>query len=431
LFLACLHVFVVNSGPVWNLLFNLSVDKPEPYMLHYNVWQGGLAIFVAFFIGFTQFLKYRKTDFGKFIKNISISFIISVCLTLIGFFVMDFSKQYDLPGRIIDDIQPAIFVLLLFASIYAIVGNVDYLIRFSKGKLNVSGASIAHIGFGMILLGALISNSQSEKLSNNKSGKFDLAALSDDFKNDEDAQITIGDTVDINGYFVRFKKRYQKDINVYYEMDYFEKIKEGDSYRVGDSLFTLHPFVQLNEQFGNAAEPSTKHYLLHDIFTFIKYPNPSMFEGQNNGYMPFERFEMNVGDTIRFGEGYLYAKDLIIKPYNEDVAGAAVVELLDFKRNSKKSINLIFTIVNDTNLIPAPAEMPNGENFKLGLTGIQRADTTRNKPAKLAVDISEREFVVVQAKTFPLINILWLGIVIMFLGTLMSVVHRFRNVIKH
>lgn len=426
LFLACLQIFKDNSFPVWNKLFNDDAAKPEELLTYYNVYQGSFAVFVAIFVGFTQFLKYKKTDVKVFLKNILLSVLVSAGLTALSFIVISFSTDEFTSG------EKIVYPALLFASIYAIVGNLDYWIRFLKGKLNYAGASIAHIGFGMVLLGALISNSQGEKLSNNKGNKFNLEELSENFKNDEDVQLTLGDTTDINEYFVVFNKRYQEGGNVYYDMDYFNKVNNEDgSVKVGEKAFSLNPFVQLNEQFGNAAEPATKHYVWHDVFTYIKYPNPSSFEGQNNGYMPYEQYEVNIGDTVFTQVGYIYAKQALVKPYREDQAGFATVELLDYDKKKLQSLNLIFTIAGDTALIPAPAEIPKGLDYKLGLNAFSpprySEDSVLLQPGRLALDIAEKEFVVMQAKTFPLINVLWLGIIIMFIGTIMASFYRLRR----
>ncbi len=431
LFLACIQIFWDNSFPVWNKLFNQNNAKPDPFLLHYNVWQGAFAVFVCFFIGFTQFLKYKKTSFKKFLSQISISLSVSIFITVLCLYVFDFKKNYDLPTKMIDDFEPIVYVALLFTSIYAVIGNIDYYLRLMKGKLNVAGSSIAHIGFGLILFGALISNSQSKKLTNNMKGKFDLASLSEDFKNDADAQITMGDTVDVNEYFITLNKRWQEGINIYYEMDYFEKVNTADGYRPGKKMFTLNPFVQLNEQFGNAAEPSTKHYWSYDVFSFIKYPNPSMFEGQNNGYMPYEQFEMDIGDTVITGVGRVIAKDFELHPYMEnDKAGRAVFSITDFKDEVTEDVQLVFMIQGDSVLVPAPAEKLRNFNAKVRMPAVSPAvygeDSVLIQPAKVSFDLAEKEYVVVQAKTFPLINLLWLGIVIMLIGSIMAAFNRIK-----
>src|SRR5690606_33888330 len=53
--------------------------------------------------------------------------------------------------------------------------------------------------------------------------------------------------------------------------------------------FTLYPMVQLNEQFGNVAEPGTQRFLTHDILTHIKYADMEptlLLDGySSDGYM--------------------------------------------------------------------------------------------------------------------------------------------------
>jgi len=46
---------------------------------------------------------------------------------------------------------------------------------------------------------------------------------------------------------------------------------------------------------------------------------------------------------------------------------------------------------------------------------------------KVGINVAEAEFVVMQAIIFPGINILWIGCVLMFLGTLMAVRQRVKR----
>ena len=55
-------------------------------------------------------------------------------------------------------------------SIYAIIANAAYIWLGMKGKLKLSGGSISHFGFGLVLLGILLSSSKKEILSHNTSG---------------------------------------------------------------------------------------------------------------------------------------------------------------------------------------------------------------------------------------------------------------------
>lgn len=435
LLIACGQIFYQNSYPVWNKLFNGNAAKKDNYLLFYNNWQGSFAIFVAFFVGFTQFLRYKNTPFKLVVKNVSFSLILSILITITLAFVYDFSQKELITNTLLDDVEPYIHIALLFASVYAVVGNLDYWLRFLKGKLNFAGASIAHIGFGLILFGALISNSQSKKLSHNKAGKFDLTSLSDTFKNDEDAQLTLGDTTFINEYFVLFESRTQDNTNVVYNMDYFEKIKDSNApkgYRAGKKLFSLKPFVQINEQFGNVAEPSTKHYLGHDVFTHIKYPNPSIFEGINNGFMPFENYSINLKDTVHVGGLQIVANSYNQFPYLEnDIAGNINFTISEIGGDKTRNFDAVFMVKGDTAFLPAPPEVINELDVKFGISGVSPpvydVDSNLISQAKFSIDVAEKEYVIMQAKTFPLINLLWIGCVLMLLGSVMAVFYRLKR----
>ena len=473
LFLACLQIFVDNSFPVWNRLFGTDIAGKENVLQHYNIRQGAFAVFVSLFVGFGQYLRYKGMPAKLFVKQIALSVLISAVLTAVCLLVFTFS------GIGFARLETIVYVSLLFTSIYAVVGNLDYFIRFLKGKLNYAGASIAHIGFGLILFGALISNSQSKKLSHNQGGSLDLASLSDTFKNNEDVQITLGDTNYMREYFVSFRSRRQEGINIYYEVDYFTPIpvsyKKGDvvsyagvtykakedytvsddsffanqeyweeiipvntakewkSHTPGEKEFTLEPFVQLNEKFGNVAEPSTKHFFGHDVFTHIKYPNPSIFENQNDGFMPYENFVAGIGDTIRTQHGMVVVDGNEQYPYAENTqAGVVNIRFLDYRnRMPERKQDLVYLIKADSTLKPPMPSVDEEYGIKVALMGISvpvyDEDSTLLQPAKISLDITGKEFIVMQAKTFPLINILWLGCILMLIGSVMAVFYRVKR----
>jgi cytochrome c-type biogenesis protein CcmF len=58
----------------------------------------------------------------------------------------------------------------IFAAVYGIVANAAYIWLGLKGKMKSAGASVAHVGFTMFLLGVLISSSKQETLSKNTTG---------------------------------------------------------------------------------------------------------------------------------------------------------------------------------------------------------------------------------------------------------------------
>jgi cytochrome c-type biogenesis protein CcmF len=229
IFLSALIIIFQTSLPVLNKLINRKYAPPDDIELQYNQIQ----IFVAFVIGMltavTQYLKYKETSkeyFGKriFIPTI-IAVIASLCISVFG------GVRYDEHGA---GFLFAIH-LAIFAAVYAIVANAAYLWIGLKGKLKSAGASIAHIGFGMVLLGVLISSSKKEVLSNNTTG---IAVFKKE-KGGEDPMENItlfkGQPTDMGKYMVTYVNDYlnSRDRKRYYQVEFQPKD--------GSEPFTLYP----------------------------------------------------------------------------------------------------------------------------------------------------------------------------------------------
>ncbi|MDZ7847331.1 MAG: hypothetical protein U5L96_11455 [Owenweeksia sp.] len=63
-----------------------------------------------------------------------------------------------------------------------------------RGRLNFSGSSIAHVGFALIMVGALISNAKKDVISNTN------VFLSEDLPSSENALLELKDTVQLGQY---------------------------------------------------------------------------------------------------------------------------------------------------------------------------------------------------------------------------------------
>ena len=57
----------------------------------------------------------------------------------------------------------------------------------------------------------------------------------------------------------------------------------------------------------------------------------------------------------------------------------------------------------------------------------QRVQTNPYLESRIKIDAMEREYLIMKAIIFPWINLLWLGIVIMMIGTVMAVVYRVKS----
>lgn len=410
LLIGAFQIIFSTSIPVINKIFSTKLAPPSKPIEHYNSWQVPIATLVALLIAFTQFLKYKSTNTKQFFKSIAISFVISLLITVAVSIGLEMDKPF--------------YIALLFTSLFATIANFQYFISGNKIKFIKGGASIAHVGMGLILLGALISTSKSEVISRNSSG-LDVSKLGKDFNNAENILLRIGDTLQMGKYHVTYKGKRQEGLNHYFDVDYFVKNNKNFDYQ-----FTLSPFVQTNPKMGNSAEPSTKHYWNKDVYTHVTYADLSDLtdkKGKEDEYKIKNTHHIATGDTVFTGNSIVVVEGLT-KELNKtgfnleenDIAVAAVIKVLDVKGEKSYAYPIFVVRGNSTFSIP----------FKLDALGLQFDFVSLNPDdGKLEIEIKEKEdknskFIVMKAIIFPYINILWIGCIVMALGTLMSVISR-------
>ena len=62
------------------------------------------------------------------------------------------------------------------------ITNTNYILSVLKGKIKVAGGSVAHIGFGLMLVGIILSMSKQEVISLNHDGTGPLTINLDDYE---------------------------------------------------------------------------------------------------------------------------------------------------------------------------------------------------------------------------------------------------------
>ncbi|HEX8314457.1 MAG TPA: cytochrome c biogenesis protein CcsA, partial [Flavisolibacter sp.] len=154
---ACVQIIATTSIPVFNAIFGTKVAPPTEPVQHYNKWQVPFAIVIALISGFAQFLKYKNTDPKKFFTSLMVSVVFAVLLTAITVYVTNVYSNF-------------MFVLLTFAGLFSIIANGKLLGEALKGKWKLAGSAVAHIGFGMLLVGALVAAATNKVMSVNNSG---------------------------------------------------------------------------------------------------------------------------------------------------------------------------------------------------------------------------------------------------------------------
>lgn len=422
--LSGLIITYFTSIPVINKLFNTEFAPPKVAV--YNSWMMPFAILIMILIGASQFLKYKRTDPKKLFKRISYSFLLSIlfglaCSIPLYFLTKTEAKNigtWDLVG----------YSALLVSGLFAVFANLDYYLMVLKGKVSKSGAAIAHIGFAMVLIGALISTSKKVTLAKNMADKK-LEALGKDFDDRESILLTQGDTLQMGPYLVSYRGKKREGINIYYTVDYY-KINKN---KKPEFEFTLIPRIQNNPRMGSSsAEPDTKHYLDRDIYTHITAADMNMdtTAKRKNAFGEAKNYVGHVGDTIFASNAFVIIdslrSNLTKTQYEKNDSLLEVTAVLKCKTTDEKIFYAYPKFIIKKNVVIPQEDVVDELGLKLVFWKINPDDGT------IEVTMSEKlsnnkDFIVMKAFVFPYINVLWLGCLIMAFGTGIAVIERIRK----
>lgn len=424
LILSSLIITYFTSVPVVNKLFGTDYAPPKPFV--YNAWMVPFVIVLMILIAAAQFLKYRKSDGKKFLKRIAYPFVLSllfgsVCAVplyfLNGFNNEDATQKWNLVS----------YGLLLVTSLFAVFANADYWLTILKGKISKSGAAIAHIGFAMLLLGALISTSKKIVLSKNTSERK-VSGLGSEFDEKKSILLTQGDTLPMGPYLVTYTGKKRVGINVYFSVDYLKLDKAGKP----EFDFTLVPHVQDNPRMGRAPEPATRHYLNRDVYTHVTMAdmNIDTARSSKNAFGTAKNYIGHVGDTIFASNAFVIIDSLrsnLTKAQYEKndslLEVTAVLKCID----TKSGVHYAYPkfIIKKSVVIPEE-DIVEALGLKLVFWKINPEDGTIEitMSEKLA---NNKDFIVMEAYVFPYINVLWLGCLVMAFGTVIAIFERIRK----
>ncbi|MGZ8539112.1 MAG: cytochrome c-type biogenesis CcmF C-terminal domain-containing protein, partial [Chitinophagaceae bacterium] len=412
-FLSAIVIISKTSLPVINKLFDIKLAAPEDEEMAYNQIQIFVAIIIGILTAVTQYLKYKSTDGKYFWKKIRIPTAIAIVLATL---ILVFGNiNYDKHGA---GYLGAIW-LAVACSVYAIVANAAYIWLGMKGKLKLSGGSISHVGFGLVLLGILISSSKKEILSHNTSGIAIDFGMESKEKTGENLTLIKGLPMKMGKFDVEYlgDSAHPKKQQWYYKIHFKS--------RTDDEEFTLSPnaFVNYKGNEGLMANPDSRHYWDHDVFTYISaLPNPE----KNQDTVSFKNNSVKIGDSIFYSKGFLVLEKIATKdnmPFEGfqpgDKATVASLKVHSFNKTSYTAEPLLISQKGNS------FAMPDTVMSESLIVRINRIGADGNS-ADIGVKESSAilEYVTLKAYKFPFINVLWLGIIITAIGIIISMVRR-------
>ncbi|HJU45614.1 MAG TPA: cytochrome c biogenesis protein CcsA, partial [Chitinophagaceae bacterium] len=414
LFLSALFIITATSLPVLNKLFNTRFALGDDVEFVYNRIQIFVAMVIGLLTAVAQYLKYKNTTRSYFLKKIAFStvvaLLISASISLFG------GIHYDKYGA---GYLAAIHVAV-FAAVYAVVANAGYIWTGLNGRLKAAGGSVAHIGFGLMLAGILISSSKKEVVSLNTTDinlPFDPKSKE---RPQENLTLIKGVPTDMGKYmatYVNSDSTERGGTVMFFKINFTKK----DS----SESFHLYPNLIRNTkgQEGFSNNPDKRHYWNRDIFSYISYA--SAMDAKDDTAQ-FTKYEAAVNDTVYYSNGLMIVNKVVVNPdegkYNfnsSDTALMADITVIS-KEGTQYRARPVYSIKN--NQAQYIIDTVFAQNLAIGFSRI-----TDDKKLELQVKESSKmlPFVALKVYEFPHINILWLGAVIMIIGFIMSMVRRF------
>jgi cytochrome c-type biogenesis protein CcmF len=456
--LASFQVILPTSIPVWNKIVEAlggtsKLAPPANSMVYYSNFQLWFYSVIIALTGIGQYFWWKKVGENK-LQALFNPLIITLFISALLFVVLGVNK---IP-----------YMVLLTTAVFGLVANLTIIFGIIKGNYRVTGGAITHVGVALMLIGILFSSGYQKVVSMNNTGiaiasNIDFFTKDDNKENKENVMLWYGKPTRMGDYMLTYKgpriqirdmKQYipwtdvqviegdfkaicLKDItvnsetyhkkgdtvavyseNVYYEVEYLA---------ANGSMTTLYPRAQMNEQMGTVISPDVKHELNKDLYSFVNEVADPRVEAE---WSAAEKMKVMIGDTF-FVNDYVAILDNVTKTDKiegitltpNDIAVKAQIRVFD--KEQPFTIEPTYAINQDRMVMRKPET-----NDQLGLrmqlmeidpqTGTFSFDVTRK----------QRDYIVIKVVEKPLINLLWIGTLILVIGFLMATTRRFREFAK-
>lgn len=451
--LASFQVVVTTSIPVYNAIAKAigtssELAPPADAIKHYTIWQMWFMIGVAILSAIGQVVWWRKPTaktFGKeLIWPVAITLLIAAALVI-------FTK--------LDDVS---YIVLVTAASFSVVLNGSIMLRLIRTNMTLSGGAITHIGVALMLIGILYSSGYSKIVSLNKSGMVWRKEFTTEMNRDNvllwrgtpqkmgDYELTYrGNAYEVDGFPTYVKKEFlfptddaykmvvttgnlEHNGKVYYKRGDTVSVRPENTYyaiqyrTVAGDTFMLFPRAQVNPSMGLLASPDIKRFVGKDLYTHVSsVPKPD----EEHEWSEVQEYNVKVGDT-------LFMNDYVAQLVSVNKLDPAVErELGQFDAGVKAVVRILG---RDQVYIAEPTFVIRGNEIgrkpqELGELGIRitlNNIVPETATFTLGVSTSQRDWVIMKAMEKPMINLLWLGTIVLIIGFLIAIKRRYQDFIK-
>lgn len=421
---SALQITFTTSIPVWNKLFDLKQAPPVNANQHYNGIQIWFAAIVCFLMGASLWLKYRATED----KNITKKLIVDIVFSFVFASIHMYSNDIEFLQKYIIEIKEwkmtihfiSTYWILYASALFLIWWTVKYIfVQLKNADKLYWGGSIAHIGFGLLILGALISQYQKKAISVNKAG-IDLGKEFDVEEQTSNTLLMQGQREEMGQYWVTYKGKSPAFKGEKYHFLFQDKKNLADSF----PLISEAKIIKEGENNRLNPEPGIKHLIRKDIFAHVSsVPDFSDAKGKANTK------KAKIKDTFYTGDKFVIFEQVIASEKKEenmmDIKAKLLINTLE---GNQETMLIPFKLNTKTGAVTNPIIMNKDSMLSINLILISPEEQVFH--FSILDKSTPNEWVILKVLEFPNISILWIGCILMTIGALMSTMYRRKKNLK-
>jgi len=429
--ITALVILVGTSAPILGRLFR---DNPATVArAFYDQWTLPLAVIFTFLMGAAQLVWWHKMEVIQAHRLLLRPLGLSVAATLAVLLLTPFVEHTVHPTPLPPDnaITQAgltggleqlwqsygfslLLLLLVFAAFFAFFGNLQVLWRIARGNPRLAGGALSHIGLGVMLLGIVASSGFSLPLPHRGVPSALRDAERTNFVLVRDEARRIG------GYTIRYEGRgLTPDGHTYYQL----RVTEPNG-----STYTLKPVAYQNRRGEWILHPDIKLALWKDLFVAVS--PAEMFAQDSTTTLQGGELVLARGDSVVLGRqeftlrfvGFDTQLDTSLVPDSTAIAVAAVLRVTNLRTEETRTLRPIYVVRLDRSVQYIQTRVRDW-NLAVTFTGMN-VSSGEITLAIEGVDVMPEDWIVVQAYEKPLINLVWLGFLLLSGGIGLALARR-------
>ena len=402
-------VILGTSSPIMGRLFR---DNPATVPIaFYNNWTLPLTVGLVFLAGLGQLFWWNKMSIegvNRVLLGPTILAVVSTALVLALTPFVDGSVEpvAGFWARYGWGLQ---LLLLLFVAFFAFYGNAKVLWRIARGNLRLAGGALAHVGLSIAVIGIVASSGFSNPISN-----------APPRSERENFVLERGRPASVEGYRVEYVGTSPGTRGHTEYLLSFTDPKGND--------FMLKPVAYKSDSGQWIQHPDLKLYVEKDIFVAV---TPRAMNDTGT------RSELNIGrgEPVLLGGGDYELEfrdfdtdiDLVAalgatEAARTEIAVGALLSLTHLPTQRTFEMRPVYAIRTDRSV---HAVQSSAEDVGIAFTGMN----VNTGAITLVVDgVEGPDYVVVQAYEKPAISLVWIGLILLTGGFLLTVVRRAADV---